>query len=101
MVEEAGRVRLTDAVVILSHLFSGKSTVDCLDSADVNDDGNINLTDPVGLLNFLFGGGAQPVLSKFQNESQGPAAARLVPVGGGGRRSIRSDFLDVSALGGG
>ena len=55
-----GKVQLTDAVVILGHLFQGASTLDCLDAADVNDDGDINLTDPVGLLNYLFGGDGRP-----------------------------------------
>ncbi len=42
-----------------------------------------------------------PVLSKFTNESQVPGAVWLVPVELSGCRSIRSDFLDVFALGGG
>ena len=55
-----GKVGLTDAVVILGHLFQGDSALACLDAADPNDDGTINLTDPVGLLNYLFQGGGQP-----------------------------------------
>ncbi len=41
------------------------------------------------------------VLSKFPNESQVPGTVSLVPVEMSGRRSIRSDFLDVSRLGDG
>ncbi len=44
---------------------------------------------------------SEPVLSKFTNESQVAQVVWLVAVEMDGRRSIRSDFLDVSALGGG
>lgn len=55
-----GAVNLTDAVVILSHLFRGGTAPTCLDAADTNDDGTENLTDAVFLLLGLFQGGAPP-----------------------------------------
>ena len=58
---------LTDAVRIADHLFLGRTELDCLDAADVDDSGDIDITDVTGLLNYLFRGGtapAEPFLEK-------------------------------------
>jgi len=49
-------VDLTDAIVVLLHLFRGGSQPACLDAADANDDGALNLTDAIALLHHLFRG---------------------------------------------
>ncbi|MBI4605554.1 MAG: hypothetical protein HY721_26620 [Planctomycetes bacterium] len=51
---------LTDAVVILTHLFLGGGPIFCADSADVNDDGRVDIADPIRLLNYLFAGSGAP-----------------------------------------
>ncbi len=55
-----GRVELTDAIFILSHLFLGGDDPPCSDSADVDDDGELNLTDSIQALTYLFLGGNLP-----------------------------------------
>jgi hypothetical protein len=47
---------LSDAVAILSFLFTGGARPPCADAADANDDGTLNITDPVVILDFLFRG---------------------------------------------
>jgi parallel beta-helix repeat protein/predicted outer membrane repeat protein len=54
------RLNLTDAVVVLLHLFAGGEPPPCIESADLNDDGMLNLTDAVFGLNYLFRGGPPP-----------------------------------------
>lgn len=56
----AGDFVITDAIKVLSHLFVGNSTLDCLDAADANDDGALDVSDPIGMLSFLFLGGFAP-----------------------------------------
>jgi len=51
---------LSDAVSILSYLFSGGEKPYCLDAADTNDDGDLDLSDSVSLLTYLFAGGGAP-----------------------------------------
>jgi len=54
-----GSIDITDAVKILSYLFtSGELT--CVSSADSNDDGIIDITDGIYLLSWLFAGGIAP-----------------------------------------
>jgi hypothetical protein len=55
-----GSLVLTDALVILLHLFGGAAEPTCLEALDVQNDGTVGLTDAVGLLNFLFRGGPPP-----------------------------------------
>ena len=54
-----GSLELTDAVVLLQFLFTG-GALDCLATADVNDDSQLNIADPGTLLAYLFIGGAAP-----------------------------------------
>lgn len=54
------RLGLTDAVVLLEHLFEGGVTLKCSDAADANDDGEVNLSDAAFVLLYLFRGGPQP-----------------------------------------
>jgi PKD repeat protein len=54
-----GKLDISDAVGILSYLFSHK-TVTCLDACDTNDSGAIDIADAVSLLSYLFASGAQP-----------------------------------------
>ncbi len=52
---------LSDAVVVLLHLFLGGAPLPCPDGADTDDSGGLDLADPIGLLNHLFlGGGPLP-----------------------------------------
>jgi hypothetical protein len=55
-----GQAQLTDAVVILHHLFFGGAAPSPLDAADVNDDGTVDIADAIFLLNHLFLGGPMP-----------------------------------------
>ncbi len=48
------RIDLTDAITVLSHLFTIGFEVDCADSADVNADRAVDIADPVFLLGWLF-----------------------------------------------
>ena len=51
---------VTDAVVVLQHLFSGAAPPPCLDAADADDSGALSLTDALVVLNFLFRNGVAP-----------------------------------------
>jgi hypothetical protein len=56
---------ITDAMVVLLHLFQGGEAPMCQDAEDANDDGRIDLGDAVYLLNRLFlGGERSPVPSQ-------------------------------------
>ena len=55
-----GKLDLTDAVRILSYLFTGGAAPACLDAADVDDSAVIDLSDAVGALDLLFLGGRPP-----------------------------------------
>jgi hypothetical protein len=54
-VDGDGRTMITDVLSILSFLFLGGS-IQCLDSADLQDSGSVNIADAVYLLTFLFKG---------------------------------------------
>jgi len=56
----SGEADLTDAVVVLAHLFLGGGTPTCRDAADTDDNGSLELTDGIFLLSFLFQGGGTP-----------------------------------------
>ncbi len=55
-----GNSNLTDAVFVLSYLFSQGPAPSCLEAADVDDAGDVTLTDAIQLLVFLFQQGAPP-----------------------------------------
>jgi hypothetical protein len=55
-----GTANLTDAVLVLAHLFQGGPPPSCTKSADTDDTGVVNLTDAVHLLLYLFSGGPEP-----------------------------------------
>jgi hypothetical protein len=55
-----GETDLSDAVDVLSYLFTGGAAPGCLAAADANGTGEIDIADAVYLLGFLFGGGAPP-----------------------------------------
>lgn len=55
-VDGDSRLSVSDAVLILLHLFGG-TRVTCEDAADANDSGALDLTDAVTLLRTLFSGG--------------------------------------------
>lgn len=59
-VDGKGGIDLSDPVFLLTHLFLGEKTPDCLDAGDANDDGDLDLSDAVYSLSFQFLGGAQP-----------------------------------------
>ena len=45
---------------MLQGLFTGGAVIDCLDSADFNDDSAVDISDAVSILNYLFLGGIHP-----------------------------------------
>jgi len=54
-------INLTDAIVLLEHLFLGEAAPPCLDAADADDSGKLDLADAISLLGHLFlGAGAPP-----------------------------------------
>ena len=55
-----GRTDISDAVLVLMHLFVDGSPIDCLDAADANDSGSVDISDPVYILTHLFLGGPAP-----------------------------------------
>jgi hypothetical protein len=54
-----GKVDLTDAVVILNHLFKGETVATCHDRLDADDTGVVDLTDAIYMLRHLFQGGPE------------------------------------------
>ena len=54
------KVSITDAIVILRHLFLGSGPLKCEDAADVDDSGQIDITDSIALLGYLFLGTPHP-----------------------------------------
>jgi hypothetical protein len=61
-VDSNGAINVTDAIRILSFLFTGGNEPECLEAADVDDQGGTrpNITDAIALLNWLFLGGRPP-----------------------------------------
>jgi hypothetical protein len=55
-----GAVDVTDAVIVLRHLFVTGDPIPCLEAADANDDGRVDVSDAVSILRFLFLGTAAP-----------------------------------------
>src|SRR5690606_37411736 len=55
-----GSVSLSDALVIVKHLFSGGARPSCPDAADADDNGRIEITDAISTLGFLFLGSIAP-----------------------------------------
>jgi hypothetical protein len=49
-----GNLNITDAVVLLNHLFLGGPSLCCAAAGDADDSGRLNLTDPVRVLDYLF-----------------------------------------------
>ena len=54
-----GSLNVTDAIVILGHLFTNGDDLCCEMSADTNGDNTLNLTDTVYFLSYLFRAGGQ------------------------------------------
>ncbi len=55
-----GETDLSDAILILEHLFLGSQDPNCMKAIDVDDSGELNITDPIRLLSYLFLGKAAP-----------------------------------------
>jgi hypothetical protein len=51
------RFDISDAVSTLNYLFSGGTTISCLDVADADDSGSVDITDAIFSLRYLFTGG--------------------------------------------
>ena len=81
-VDRNQQIEVTDAVVILNHLFLSGGPLPCPDAADVNDDAKINLTDPIGLLNFLFLDGAslEPPVRRGRDRTRDTLPCEAGPV---------------------
>lgn len=78
-VDRDDKVKITDAVVLLNHLFVGGEEPDCLDAADTDDSGRVDLADAVALLNYLFLGGRRSA-GTFRDLLRGShAGRRLLP----------------------
>ena len=60
-VDGDGRRLLTDAVVILGHLFRGGAPLLCPDAADTDDDGSVEINDVIRLLSHLFSAEGPPL----------------------------------------
>ena len=56
-----GAIDISDAIFILSYLFTGGEAPACADAADVDDTGDLVLTDAIYLLSHLFLGGRAPL----------------------------------------
>jgi hypothetical protein len=54
-----GIVNITDAVGLLSYLFTGGTPPACEDAGDSNDDGRLDISDPLAILGYLFLGSAE------------------------------------------
>ncbi|HVR76570.1 MAG TPA: FG-GAP-like repeat-containing protein [Planctomycetota bacterium] len=67
---------ITDAVLILAHLFQGGAEPPCADAADANDGGTIDLTDALHILDHLFRGGPAPP-APYPNPGVDPTADAL------------------------
>jgi hypothetical protein len=55
-----GNVDISDAILVLTHLFVGGAHLECRDAADANDDGRIDISDSSYILSYLFLGGPAP-----------------------------------------
>jgi hypothetical protein len=55
-----GTTDISDAVAVLSYLFTGGAAPGCLAAADANGSGKIDVSDAVYIVGFLFLGGAPP-----------------------------------------
>jgi hypothetical protein len=71
-----GDVDITDAIRILSYLFTGGAAPVCLDAADVNDRGQVDISGAIGILSYLFIGGAAPAVP-FPKEGPDPTPDEL------------------------
>jgi len=78
-VDRNGSMELTDAVIILNHLFRGEAAPACLDAADSDDNSAVELTDPIFILQALFQGKDQPPLPGSTNCGVDPTADDLAP----------------------
>jgi len=58
--DDSGEVNMTDAIVILGHLFLGEKAPECLHAADADNNNLLEITDPIRILKFLFLGEAAP-----------------------------------------
>jgi len=59
-VDASGALDISDAVGILSYLFQGTGTPNCLEAADTDDSGDVDITDAVNNLGYQFLGQAPP-----------------------------------------
>ncbi|MBI4584312.1 MAG: lamin tail domain-containing protein [Planctomycetes bacterium] len=59
-VDSSGALEVTDAVVLLRHLFLGDPGPACREAADANNDGALDISDGVTILKFTFLGGTPP-----------------------------------------
>jgi hypothetical protein len=57
--DQSGRIDVSDAIVVLRHLFAGRPMA-CRDAGDANDDEILGITDGIHVLEYLFRGGPTP-----------------------------------------
>jgi hypothetical protein len=55
-----GKVDITDAISILSRLFTGGAQLKCEDAGDADDNGAVNISDAIQVLQYLFLSGPEP-----------------------------------------
>lgn len=56
-----GEVDISDAIYLLTFLYSQHDNIACLDSADINDNGKVDITDASYLIDFLLVGNIKEI----------------------------------------
>lgn len=69
---EDGALDITDAIVILDHLFLGGPPPRCADAADSDDNGRIDISDPIRILVYLFLSPLDPPRAPFPSPGCDP-----------------------------
>jgi hypothetical protein len=81
--KEDGTLNMTDALIVLRHLFVTGDPLPCRKTADANDDGRVDVSDAIAVLRFLFLGGDGPP-APFPDCGQDPTPDLLECAGYGG-----------------
>ncbi|MEM7236172.1 MAG: IPT/TIG domain-containing protein, partial [Planctomycetota bacterium] len=68
---------LTDALLILDHLFIGQARLECLKAADFDDNGRVEIADPIGSLSYQFLGGPPPPAPGLEDCGEDPTEDQL------------------------
>jgi hypothetical protein len=77
--DQSGVIDITDAVRILSFLFTGGAAPACRDAADADDSGSLAITDAIRILGWLFTGGHPPPAPSPRTGNYSPSDCGLDP----------------------